>query len=1061
MKHYIKLLLIIVSLLPVIAFGQSLLLEVKDEALKPILGANVKHRGKSLLGTTDQVGLLNIAKRPATGILEIRHMGYETAFIKMDTLSSMKVSVILNAIINELDEVVISTGYQQLPKERTTGSFSIIPKERLQEQVSSKLMDRLPAIANSYNVFSQRVYSSGDRPTIRGMSGLGGQGSILIVVDDFPYEGDMNNINPEDVESIVLLKDAAAASIWGARAGNGVIVITTKKGKLNTRTKIEMSSNVNIVAKPDLYKLKTINSSDFIDMEMMMFDLRYRFADTANVSRPAFSPVYEILFDKRNGRLSAFEADNLINSLRTKDVKSQFLDYIYQTGVQQQHNFGISGGAQNVAWNFSVGYVKNEGVLREVDKRLTLKADQYYTLSKVFQINTGVLYSNRQDISGQTGFGSLRYGSWAVPPYTEFLDSEGNVVPIYNRRKDFIETAGEGLLMDWRSYPLEEYKHSFQDGKANSVVGNLGLTVSPLDGLRFQFKGQYQKQQRQVDDMNDIDSYFTRNYINLFSQINKATGTVTYMMPKGGILDKGYHDLTGWVVRGQASYDKIFFKDHKLIALLGGEVRSTEERSNQFRLFGYNEELMSSVQVDLVNRHPQFTGGTAFLPNRSGQGRTVNRFVSYFGNFSYSYLDRYVVTASARSDASNIFGVATNDKWRPLWSAGLGWELAKESFYTWEALPYLKLRASYGYSGSVDPSRSANSTITYSGVSAFTKHPTSSFSSYANPELRWEKVGMLNFAVDFRVKGNRLSGSIEYFRKRAVDLYTSTPVDITHGIGARITKNAGELFGRGIDIELNSLNVQTGLFSWRSHFNFSQYNDKIVQAFDNRLRANDLVGLGRPFWIDKPVYVVSGYRWGGLDEKGDPIGYLGGEPSKDYVNIIGEGTSSEELIYKGSAIPTTYGSLGNTFTYGNLSFNFRLSYALGHYFMKESILYSSLLTSGQGHQDYTLRWQNPGDELKTDVPAFVFPLNNNRESFYRNAEIHALKGGNIKLQYLNLAYRVVVKGKRTSLNDLRIFCNASNLGYIWIQNKEGIDPDRGYLTPPPARTWAFGLRANF
>lgn len=1031
---------------------------VTDSIGNPVAKATVKADKSGSIILTDVNGQYSLALTTDDTKILFSSVGYRPEVRPTD---DPVIDVILKTVLNEIEYAeVVNTGYQTLPKERATGSFSILSKERISEQTSSNILERLPAIANSYNVLSGRV-NSNKFQSIRGLSTMGGPQNPLLVVDDFPYEGDINNINPEDIQSISILKDAAAASIWGARAGNGVIVISTKKGKINSPTRINFNSSIILDSKPDLYKMNTISSSNFIDLEMTLFENKYRFNDTSKTNRPPFSPVYELLFDKKKNRISDVKFDEIINTYRSVDLKKEFLDNIYEVGMEQQYNLGMSGGSDNVAWQFSGGYYDKSGVLADRDQRLTFKTDQSYIISKYLRLNVGLFYVNKGSKLGKDGYGAIKYDSYEIPPYTKFYDESGYQIPIYNRRQQFVEEMAQSSFLDWNYYPLENYKHARQTNRLSDFTTNLGLDVYPISGMTVQLKGYYEKQQSESNILNDLQSYFTRNLINDFTQINQTNGELIYIVPKGGILDKGNNTMTSWNFRSQVNYDKTVFKNHKLNSLIGFEMRSIKEFIGQNRYFGYNEDLMTNVPVDIVNRYPLFTTGSlSFIPDRSGMNETTHNYVSYFGNLSYTFIDRYILTASARRDASNIFGVNTNDKWKPLWSTGLGWNLSKESFMNIPFISYMKLRATYGTGGNIDPSRTAVSTILYSTVSPFTKFPMSTINSYSNPELRWEKVSMLNFGLDFSVKGDRLKGSIEYFKKWASDLYANSAVDITHGIGSTITKNVGSMRGSGIDIELSSLNLKTK-FRWETQLNFSWYKDEVTNAYNNSTKASSFVGMSRPLLIGKPYYSVMAYKWGGLDEKGNPMGYMGGEPSIDYSKIIGEQTKIDDLIFKGSAIPLFYGSVGNSLSYGRLAFNVRFSFAFGHYFLKESIDYYNLVNSGNGHSDFERRWQSPGDEFITDIPSFIYPLNSNRDSFYRNAELHVRNAGNVKLEYLNLGYTIGENNRSKKIVSWKLFLNASNLGYLWLLNKEKVDPNRGNMTIPQGKTYAIGLRMNY
>lgn len=1034
--------------------------KVTDSLGTPLIGAAIKVKGTEIGTTTNARGEFFISGVDESKVLVVSYIGYKT----QEVLVSLKVNVVMKGEVGKLTEVsIVSTGYQQLPKERATGSFSKLDNNRLNEQTGTNILDRLPAIANSYAVTSPRVNSNG-YITLRGFSTLNGPRNPLIVLDNFPYEGDINNINPNDVESISFLKDAAAASIWGTRAGNGVVVITTKKGSFNQPVKIDISSNVTTAGEPDLFARKTISSADFIEVEKALFENKYRFSDTSALSHPSFSPVYEILFQRQKGDISSEEAADQIDRLKGRDVRNDYLKYIYQRQINQQYALAFQGGSPNLAWRVSAGYDKNKSQLDEKYTRLNLRADNTYNINKKVVLTTALYYTYSTNGSGRPAYGSISTGNGWIPPYSSLADEDGNPVKIYQRRQIYVDSVGGGKLLDWNYYPLEDYRHSIRAVRSIDMLANAGLKYQLLKGLSAGVKVQYERQSGDTEFLQDAYSYYTRDLINNFSKLNNATGAVSYVVPRGDILDLTESVFKSYNIRGQVNYDKRI-SDHEFAFLAGAEVKENRTSSNTYRTYGLDQDILTIGAVDYVNQYPQLTTGiNSFVPNPANFDETKNRFVSVFTNAAYTYMSRYTLSASARRDASNIFGVATNDKWRPLWSTGMSWNLSDEPFYKLSFLPYLKLRMTYGYSGNVDPSRTAMTTIKYySSLSPYTQSPMTAVDRFYNPDLRWEKVGMFNIGTDFNTEGKRVSGSVEYYRKNAKDLYGNVPVDMTLGLGVTtMVKNVAEIKGSGLDVELNSQNLINGEFKWTSNLNLSVYRDKVGKSYTSDLKGSNLVGGGITGLEGKPLYALLSYKWRGLNpSNGDPIGYINGHNSANYAAITGDSTQLSDLAYNGSLVPTLYGSLGNTFTWKKFSLTARISYAFGHYFRKESINYGELISSGTGHSDFALRWQNQGDELVTNVPSWVYPVNSARDSFYNNSEVLVEKGDNIRLQYVNLSFDLSDKKRHNSgLQKIRIFCTASNLGLLWRANKAGLDPDYPNSFNPPSKSFSIGINAG-
>ncbi|ERJ57936.1 SusC/RagA family TonB-linked outer membrane protein [Sphingobacterium paucimobilis] len=1011
---------------------------------------------------SDNKGYFEITLPANSHSILFSHIGYENREIKMPKDAGVFLKVVLQEKNNLLEEVKINTGYQSLPRERMTGSFSQIDKARFNEQVGSHVLDRLPAIANSYGVTSARTNPNG-YTSIRGFSTLTGPRNPLIVVDNFPYEGDIDNFNPNDVENITFLKDAAAASIWGTRAGNGVIVITTKKGKRSMPTNITLSSNISILEKPDLFKIRMISSADYIDMEKDLFNNKHRFSDTANMGRPSFTPLYEILFKEKKQMISEGDASRQMDALRGLDVRDDYLRYLYRTGFNRQYAINANGGTNSVAWLLSAGHDKNAGLSDEGYKRMTLRSNNTYYINERMDISIGAFYTQTTNLSGRPTYNSITNGTLVLPPYTRMVGNNGEQLPIYKRRQEYVDTAGDGKLLDWKYYPLEDYQYSTVTANVRNLLANFGFQYKIGQGLVMELKYQHEWQNLKREVWQGEQSYYTRDLINNFTQINTATGAVVYKVPLGDIMDLTDVDMQAYNFRGQLNYSK-HFGDHNFFALAGSEMREKKDNSATHRTYGLNKDILTIVPVDYANTYPQYlTGFNSFIPNTANFEGTNTRYLSMFGNFSYTYKSRYTISGSARRDASNTFGIATNDKWTPLWSAGLGWDIAAERFYSLSFVSYLKLRGTYGFSGNVDPSRTAMTTIKYSSTSPYTLSPITDVERFYNPSLRWEKVRMTNIGLDFKLAGNRVSGSLEYFQKKATDLYGPVSLDMTVGLRtATITKNVAVLAGNGVDVEVSSENLK-GAVKWETQLNFSWYSDKVMKHYTPTYVGNNFVGGGMFAVEGKPLYSLFAYQWHGLNpENGNPIGFINGHQSESYMAITGDSTQLSDLVYKGSLIPLEYGSVGNTVRWKGLSLTARVSFAFGHYFRKQSIDYSGLVSSGVGHSDFGFRWQKKGDEEHTNIPSWIYPLNNNRDMFYKYAEVLTARADNIRLQYISLDYVLPEKTvARMGCSLVRFFCTASNLGLLWRKNTDGIDPDYPETDIQPSRTFSLGVNIGF
>ncbi len=1066
-KHFItsrinsKLLLSLLFFLPLVATAQapSFRGKVMDADQSPIEGATVRNLSSGKTTTTNSQGVFTLSSFKATDTIEVSAVGYIS--VRQIINSSELITITLLRKVTSLEEVQVSTGYQTKAKERLTGSFTQIDNKALNQQVSPDVLSRLEAIASGLTVVSKNTGGSG-QIRIRGLSTINGLRDVLVIVDNFPYEGNINNINPNDIESITLLKDAAAASIWGARAGNGVIVITTKKGKLNQNISIELNSNLTIIPKPDLYYQPKIPASDIIDLELFLSSKQYRFSDTANTSRPPFSPLYELLFKRKNGLISAADSAATIADWRTRDIRRDYLHYMYSPATNQQYALNLRGGTAKMAWYFSGGLDRDMDNLSARYERRSLRFENTYAPVKNLLLTTSVLLTGSSTRNGKTGYSGLSSPA-GVQPYIRLADDAGNALPFAVKyRQAYLDTAGGGKLQNWNYYPLTDDQYVHNTTQALDLLLNTGLQYRFCSFLSLDLKYQYQQQTSTVRSLYDQPSFYTRDLINTYSQLNPATGKVTYIVPNASILDmeQAKEISQGW--RGQLNFSHVW-RAHELVALAGAEAREIKNEGSSYRTYGYDDGILNYSNMDYINQYPQYIdGSTATIPNNQSFNKTNNRFVSLYGNAAYTFNHKYTASASVRKDGANILGASTNNKWKPLWSTGAAWNISKENWYRVKSIPEMRLRATYGYSGNMDPSQSALTIINYVTSSPYTASPYSIITRFYNPELRWEKTGMLNIGVDFKTKSGRISGSIEYYRKRSTDLFGAVPIDYTAGLNTlTLTKNVASLKGSGWDIVLNTVNLRYKNFQWLSTVNFSTNKDAVDQYYAPASATNMVQGFGVAGIKGRPVTGIYSYRWAGLDgTTGDPLGYINGQPSKDYVALTSNNLKVEDIRYNGPAFPTVFGTFTQSLRYKGLSLSVALLYKFGYYFKRPSISYGSLIATASGHSDYLNRWQKPGDEAYTSVPSFIYPNPTGlRDIFYLNSEALVEKGDHIRLQYINLNYELT-KGewKHLPFNSVQLYGVVSNIGIIWRANHHHIDPDYYNAPYPPSRTYSVGLR---
>lgn len=1033
---------------------------ITDKTGTPLIGATIRVKGTNIGAVSDANGRFNISGIPDNATLQISFTGYQHRDFLLN--GQREILIQLLAALNDLSEVeVVSTGYQKLPKERATGSFAYVNNQLLNRSVSTDILSRLDGVTSGliFNKINNRIgglSSKGGDPSIsiRGRSTLFANTEPLIVLDNFPYEGDLSNINPNDIESVTVLKDAAAASIWGVRAANGVIVLTSKKGKNNEKTKIAFNTNITVFDKPDIYSIPQMSSKDFIELETFFFN-KGKYNSQLNYS--AFNvqtPVVDILDKEKKGILTHSDAAKQLNTLSQIDGRADYSKYFLRKAINQQYSLSLRGGSENDQYYVSGGF----------DKNLASQIPNTYNRFTINAKNTYQLLKNKLEFTGDFLFTKSKTETnpnnyLATYPYAKLVDDNGKALPVVQNwrqaSKDALSNVG---LLDWNYYP---YNERFDKGNKTELTDyriDLGLNYKIYENiLILSLNYLYQQGNTNQSVSNNKNSYNTRLLINQFAQID-PNGNITYPIPIGDILGTTNTNYKNSVGRIQLNYNQVFAGKHQVTALGGIEVKDNNGFSMTNLIYGYNPDNGTNVPVDyFTDFMPQIGRSSLRIPNVYGQNGSTDRFISYYANAAYTYNQKYTLSASGRRDESNLFGVDANQKGVPLYSLGLSWDLSKEGFYRLAFLPYLRIRFTDGYNGNLSKNLSAYTTAKTDDVNIFNA-PQQVIINPPNPQLSWEKVHVLNVGVDFATKNNIISGSIELYSKKGLNLIGNSPVAAQTGVN-QFTGNTADMLTKGMDVSLNSTNLK-GTLGWTTNFLFNTVKDKIT-AYKLQTGINDYYvnqNYSNPL-VGKPYAAILAYPSAGLDNTGDPQGFLDGKISEDYAAIINS-TNLNNLKLIGTSTPTIFGSLRNNFTYKSMDLSFNITYKLGYYFRRGSYL-SGYATFRQA--DYEKRWQKPGDEILTVVPALKYPVNAQRDAFFKGSEVLVEKGDHIRLQDIQLGYTFRLRDNTGIFSTLRLYAYANNLGIIWRANKLGLDPDytgNGSYSIPNPRSYAMGVNLN-
>jgi len=950
---------------------------------------------------------------------------------------------------------VVVTGYQTLSKERATGSFAVVTSKDLGSKMQTNIMERLAGTVAGMTSYKGAVQ-------IRGTSTISGTKTPLYVVDGTPYEGSLDAINPADITNVTVLKDATAASIYGARSANGVIVITTRQGVAGA-TKVSYNGSVKIIPLPDVNYDNLMSSSEFIDFQKELFNLNPG-------TRPAgyyLNEVRSLMYDRKEGKITEEQMNQQIDIYRTRDRTQQAKDLFLQNQVVHQHNLSFYGGTEKHNYAMSVNYMqKNPYEKVQKNDRLGFNIKNTFNFFKWFRADVGVLGSvvnEKNDI----GFMGMSYYTGAGrASYVQFLDEQGNRLPWYpNKGQGEIDRLNSLGLLNESSYPLDELHKVQTNNKETYLNLNLNLNFKIIDGLTLDLRYQNEIGGTRAKTYYDKDAQIVKSMINDATQI--VDGVITQNIPTGGQLTESTSNSDSYTMRAQLNYNKNIAEKHRIAVIAGAERRRVKSSGFGIYRVGYDDHSLSYKTIDEKMLSKTLTGTQSLSGNFTFSNKTPgifyveNRYVSFYSNASYTYNKRLSFTASIRMDQSNLFGTDPKYQYRPLWSFG-GHYIISENKFSW--LDRLAVRATYGINGNIAKQSGPFLTVIDGGVNAWINDYSSKVQYPPNSGLRWEKTGVFNIGVDFNLLKSRLNGSIEFYNKSTTDLLYNKVTDPTSGWSSLMV-NYGDMFNRGVEVSLFSKNIVKTNFVWSTLLNFS-YNKNKITKLENSL--TDAIYYVNNAQIREGMAMQSLYsvRYAGLNDKGEPQAYdKDGKIVDSFAKL-----KVDDLVYSGVTTPPYAAAMTNSLSYKGISLSFMFTYYGGH--VMRGIYGNYIVGTGISANPDKLTghfWKKPGDEAdRTMAPAYKQGASANLQNIWKSADMHVQKGDYLKLSELILEYNIPSSIlRKTFIKDIQVRAQAQNL-WTWAANNQGLDPevwsglgwssDRGTKIPA---TFSLGLTLNF
>lgn len=1058
---------------------------VTDEKGEPLPGAVVMPKEESgINGTvTDLDGKFILSDLPADGILLISFVGYETQEVAINGATA-PLYILLRPGVQLLEEVVV-TGYQSIARGKVTGAVSTVDADALQERYTTNIISNLEGRVAG-------LVTDGEKITIRGAGSLYAGNNPLVVVDGLPIEGSWQDLNPYDIESVTVLKDAAATAMYGSRASAGIIVINTKKPRQTDRVSVDVQANFTIHQKRNLDYANNfyMTPAQQVDAEADYYKYRYITEETAvnnrvsfrdntlNKNRP-FSPIQYAYYRLGENLVTESEVNQLLGELRQNNYAKEYAEHLLRNQIVQQYNVAVRNMTDRYQSNLVFNYKHdNSGYINENDNRFTIFYKGEYRMARWLNLSFGV------NSILQNGHYSS-YDGWlnkAKDPFSEFAYSR-----LINDDGSYADHSrfSNGLFEDDPAFrpshynALEEMGYDQTRYDRQSSRYNGGLLFYLMEGLTAQAQFIYESERSNNSRFSEAESYLMRMMRNAYTR--RSGDSWEYMIPEtGGRLVTENRKGDYWTTRGQLNYSQLIAEKHAIDLLAGLEFRETRHKGTRSLLMGYDDQLQTqnTANLDLVELRAWQTNPYYYDMNtisffsliENGMGlipEEWHRFASGYGNVTYTYNKKYNLFGSFRKDYADVYGLNSKYRGKPLWSAGASWVISDEPFMeATGCVNYLKLRTSYGITGNIVPNVTSIMVATTNiPVNTWTQQPRAQITRPANPFLTWEKTATSNLGVDFGLLNTRLRGAIDFYYKRADDVYALKTLEPTTGF-SNMWMNMASLYNKGVELDLTydwfSSGGDRNRLTWSTNLTMAYNHNEITYIESLAKTAGDLAGDYR-YREGSPISAMWSYRFGGLTDEGQRT-FLDQDGTQLTGNQI-SGRDVDAVIFSGQRDPKITMGMINTFRYKGFSLS-----AMAVYYGKNHMrsLQEGTLSSPAGAynpepmRSYLLDAWRP-DHTDTTVPGiFQYDRSSTTDGAgaYNFLDIYVQPADFIKIRNIVLGYDLPAAWRvKGGLQNATLRFQIDNLPPLWKKNRIGVDPETGGISRPAS--FILGLTLNF
>ena len=1101
MKRHVFILLLSFAGVLTSAFAASRQVQgvvISSEDNMPLIGASVYIKAEDLSKDgnsptitgviTDIDGKFNISVPEGVTRLFCSYVGHEVQELKL-VPGKDQYEITLFPSAQMLDAVVV-TGYQTVERRKLTAA---VGKLNISDETIGAVKSIDQALAGQIAGLS--VTSTSGAPgapakiRIRGTSSLNGTQDPLWVLDGIPLEGtdvpqsnvlnDVSNIqqssiaglNPADIENITVLKDAAATAIYGARAANGVIVITTKKGKVG-KPVINFSSKFTYMPTLSTNRLNMLNSQEKVDLELELLRSNFAYGDNKGGVSKIISG-YGLTDAYKKGGWGALTPEAQTDISRLRNTETDWGDILFRDAFNQEYSLSLSGGNERVTYYTSIGYYQENGNVKGVGlDRLNIVAKTSYKVNRMLKFGVSLFVNRRNNktyLTDTYGLVNPVYYSRKANPYYQPFDVNGNYVYDFDVQNNSDTDLGFNIF--------EERKNTSNEETINALSSIFDAELRFNDKLKFTTQLGLQLDKASKEQIADKESFSMRIIRKNSKYWDSASQSNKYFIPDGGV-HKAYENTNSQITwKAMGEYRDSFNDIHELEVMVGTELRKTWYETLFSAGYVFDRQTLTTKPVVFPDedRARQFP-----LHQKTYK---ENAYVSFFSTASYSLMNRYTFGGSIRFDGSDLFGVDKKYRYLPLYSVSGLWRLSNEPFMqgTRKWMDNLAFRVSYGIQGNIDKNTSPfllGKYIVDNILPGGSEHMID-INSAPNKKLRWEKTQSVNVGLDFSVLNQALNLSVDYYYRKGTDLIGKQMLPLETGF-VSTNINWASMVNKGVEVSLSTRNVATKNFSWYTNLNFAYNNNKVLREAIPEAQTIP----GREGY---PVDAIFAIKTAGLDEEGYPLFYdKEGEkvtlkelyrlqdPFGLGFTVNSDVTPAEErsfYSYIGSQDTPYTGGLINTFSYKNWELTANLSFNLGGY-VRTTPSYNFInFDRGQNvNSDILDRWTPENTDgrlpalITSEKRADEYYWYDQKSEIYKNLDIWVKKLNYFRLQNLRLGYRLPEKmTKSLGMGSASVAIEGRNLLVFGSSYKNFLDPESMYnpYAPPIPKSITFSLNLNF